>query len=162
MIAAIRKAGGEVQITVVSGRKPGDNMKDGDWRVAASCVLLIRSTGGPGYVVSNTDGTIVRIRWSDVRLIRDGIEFDGFDWALDNRIVHRDGVSHGFSGSFGRTEAVRDKRHFGTDFEWLGSCEIDTALRQQSDRRLVIRGRMLPETPPARPLNLAEMTGLGS
>ena len=44
-------------------------MTDGDWRVAATCVLPVHSTGGPGHVVSNTDGTIIELQWGDVRMI---------------------------------------------------------------------------------------------
>ncbi len=38
----------EIQIAVVSGLNEGDKMDDGEWHVAASCILPVHSTGGPG------------------------------------------------------------------------------------------------------------------
>lgn len=147
----------EFQIAAVSGLKQDDRLNDGDWRIAASCVLPVHSDGGPGHVVCNTDGTIVDIQWADVRLVDDGksIAFGDCRWAIRNRIDRRDGVSHTIGG-----QSPNDTTYFSTDFQWLASCELDTALRQRSGRRLVIRGRLLPEAPPAQPLNLADMTGL--
>lgn len=152
----------EIQIAVVSGRETVGDLNEGDWRVAAACVLPVHSTGGPGHVICNTDGAIIEIKWSDVRLLNNDsdIAFDGFDWRIHNPLDRRDGVSQtiGWSGA-------DDTESFSTDFYWLATCELDTmlsdeALREQSDRRLIIRGRLLPETPPAQPLDLAELTEL--
>lgn len=145
----------EIQIAVVTGRKPGAEITDGDWRVAATCVLPVHSTDGSGHVVSNTDGTIIELRWTDVRLMHGGkrIEFGGGQWQIRNRIDRRDNTSQTFGGGVSNPPLS-----FGTDFEWLGSCDLDTAGKIQSDRKLVIRGRFLPEAPPAQPLNLAELT----
>jgi hypothetical protein len=149
----------EIQIAVVSGLKPGYKMTDGNWRVAAACVLPVHSTGGPGHVLSNTDGTIIELQWSDVRLIHDGtfIAFGGCEWAIKNRIDRRDGVKQIVGGRL-----LNNTTNFGTqsEWEWLGSCDLDTAGEIQSDRKLVIRARFLPKAPPAQPLKLAEMTGL--
>ena len=152
----------EIQIAVVSGRKPGDTINEGDWRVAAACVLPVRSTGGPGHVVSSTDGAVIELQWSDVLMIHGGkmIAFSDCEWRLRNRVNRRDGVSHGFGGRL-----LNNTRNFGKEFEWISSVEIDTTLsdktlREQSDRSLVIRGRLLPEAPPAEPLDLAALTGL--
>lgn len=149
----------EIQIAVVSGMKPGDSINDGDWHVAAGCVLPVHSTGGPGHVVSNTDGTIIELLWNDVRMMHYGkrIEFGGGQWRIRNRIDRRDGISQTLGGGVSNPPLS-----FGTDFEWLGACEIDTGLTERTGHRLVIRGRMLPKTPPALPLNLEERAGLGS
>ena len=148
----------EIQIAVVSGRKPGDEITEGDWRVAAACALPVHSTGGPGHVMSNTNGTIIELQWTDVRMMPDGkrIEFGGGRWRIRNRIDRRDGNSQTLAGG-----ASNPPLSFATDFEWLGSCDLDTAGEQDSDRKLVIRGRLLPKVPPARPLNLEEAVGPG-
>ena len=145
----------EIQIAVVSGQKPGHKMSDGDWAIAASCVLPVQSTGGPGSVVCSTDGTIIRIRWQDVRQRQNRVEFGSFEWTVGNRIDRRDGTSQTLGG-----QLVNAPTPFGTEFEWLADCEIDTGLAQRTGRRLVIRGRLLPEPPSASPLKLEEMAGL--
>ena len=146
----------EIQITVLSGFKPGKT--DGDSHVAASCVLPVHSTGGPGHVVCNTDGTMIELQWSGVRLIEDGsvIEFDGFEWGIKNRIDRRDGVK---MSKLGHRE-LDQTTNFGTDFRWLAACQLDTASRHKSDRQFVIRGRMLLKAPPVPSLNLEELAGL--
>jgi len=150
----------EVQLAVVSRQEPGDNQNDRDWQIVSAWVLPVRSTGGPGTVVSNTDGTIIRIEWSAVRLTQKGIMFDGFRWAIDNRIDRRDGVSHVLQSSNDKSEtASHQQQFFGSDFEWLGSVELDTATKGPTGRTLVIRGRMLPRVPSSRPIQLAELTG---
>lgn len=145
----------EVQIAVVSGLKSGQRAADGNWSVAASCVLPVQSTGGAGVVVSNTDGTIVRIRWQDVRRGWNGLQFDGFEWSIENRIDRRDGTSMTLNG-----QQVNTSMQFGPEFEWLADCEIDTGGLPRTGRRLVTRGRLLPVPPAASPLHLEEMAGL--
>jgi hypothetical protein len=132
-------------------------MSDGEWHVAATCVLPVHSSGGPGHVVSNTNGTIIELNWNDVRMIHNGrrIKFEGGKWRIINRIDRRDGVSQTVAGGPSRPEMS-----IGMEFEWLASCEIDTALTERTGHRLVIRGRMLPETPAALPLKLEERAGL--
>jgi hypothetical protein len=149
----------EIQIVVVSALKPGYKINDGDWHVAAACVLPVHSTGGTGHIISNANGTIIELQWDDVRIMHNGkrIEFAGGQWRIRNRIDRRDGISQTLGGG-----ASSPPLSFGTDFEWLASCEIDTGLSERTGRKLVIRGRMLPKTPPALPLNLEERAGLGS
>ena len=147
----------EIQIAVVSGLKPGHKQTDGDWHVAAACVLPVRSTGGPGHVVSNTDGTIIELQWSDVRLSDNGkfIAFGGCEWEIKNRIDSRDGNRW----TLGRG-VVNNTTNFGTDSEWnwlVGPVTLDSGL---SDRKFVIRGRMLPKALLTQPLKLEEMAGL--
>lgn len=146
----------EIQIAVVSGRKPGDEITDGDWSVAAACVLPIHSTGGPGHVVSNNNGAIIELQWNNVHMMHDGkyVEFGDGQWRIRNRIDRRDGTSQGFGGGVSTPPLS-----FGNDFDWLSSCDLDTADDVQSDRKLVIRGRLLRAVPPAEPLNLAVLTG---
>lgn len=148
----------EIQIAVVSGLQPGFEITDGDWRVAATCVLPVQSTGGPGHVVSNNDGAIMELKWDNVCTKFGGkrMEFGGGQWFIRNRIDRRDGVSQTLGGGISNPPLS-----FSTDFEWLGSCDLDTDGRSKSDRMLVIRGRVLPKAPPAQPLNLAELTNAG-
>ena len=148
----------EIQICVVAGLKPGYTIDDGDWYVAAACVLPVHSKGGRGHVISKTDGTITELQWNDVRLMRHGnyIQFDGGQWRIRNRIDRRDGTSQTLGGGVSSPPLS-----FGTDFDWLASCEIDTGLSKRTGRKLVIRGRILPESPPVLPLNLEEQAGLG-
>lgn len=145
----------EIQIAVVSGLKEGDSITDGDWRIAATCVLPVHSTGGPGHVVSNTDGTIIELQWSDVRRTHQGkfIEFDDGQWRIRNRIARRDNVIQSVGGGVSNPPLS-----FGADPGWLASCDLDTAGAMESERKLVIRGRLLQKTPPPNVLNLAEMT----
>ena len=148
----------EVQIAVVSGLEAGYKMDDGDWQIAATCVFSVQSAGGPGHVVCNTDGTIMELQWNDVRMTHYGkrITFGGGQWWIRNRIERSDGVSHTVGGGVSNPPLS-----FGTDFDWLATCEIDTGLTERTGRRLVIRGRMLPKTPPVLPLILEERTGPG-
>jgi hypothetical protein len=62
----------EIQIAVVSGLNEGDKLDDGEWQVAASCILPVHSTGGPGHVVCNTDGTVIELQWEDVQMTHAG------------------------------------------------------------------------------------------
>jgi hypothetical protein len=62
----------EIQIAVVSGLNEGDKLDDGEWHVAASCILPVHSTGGPGHVVCNTDGTVIELQWEDVQMTHAG------------------------------------------------------------------------------------------
>ena len=85
------------------------------------------------------------------------IQFDGGQWRIRNRIDRRDGNSQTLGGGVSSPPLS-----FGTDFDWLASCEIDTGLTERTGRKLVIRGRMLPKTPPVPPLKLERWAGLGS
>ena len=149
----------EMQIAVVSGLKPDDNISDGEWHLAATGILPVRSSGGPGHVVSNTNGVVIELQWDDVRMTHDGkrIKFDGGKWRIMNRIDRRDGVSQTVEGG-----PSRPALNIGMEFEWLASCEIDTMFTERAGRRLVIRARVLPETPSAPPLKLEERAGLGA
>ncbi len=83
----------ELQIAVRS--KPyqaGDEINDGEFRVLASNVLPIHSTGGPGGVLSETDGVLVEIAWSGVRLLgNDELRLTDFRWTIHNQLVEHDG-----------------------------------------------------------------------
>jgi hypothetical protein len=142
----------EIQIAVVSGLNEGDSMDDGEWHVATSCVLPVRSTGGPGHVVCKTDGTVIELQWDDVQMTDAGnrIRLEGGQWQIRNRIVRRDGVSQTIGGGVSHPPPS-----FGPDFEWLAACEIDTMLAEPTGRKLVVRGRLLPDAPTIEPLNLS-------
>ncbi len=142
----------EIQIAVVSGLNEGDPMDDGEWRVAASCILPVHSTGGPGHVVCNTDGTVIELQWDDVQMTHAGkrIRLGGGQWRIRNRIDRRDGVSQTIGGGVSHPPPS-----FGPDFEWLASCEIDTMLAEPTGRKLVVRGRLLPDEPATKPLSLS-------
>ena len=142
----------EIQIAVVSGLNEGDTMDDGEWRVAASCILPVHSTGGPGHVVCNTDGTVIELQWDDVQMTHAGkrIRLGGGQWRIRNRIDRRDGVSQTIGGGVSHPPPS-----FGPDFEWLASCEIDTMLAEPTGRKLVVRGRLLPDEPTIEPLSLS-------
>lgn len=149
----------EIQLAVVTDWNPEEDLQSGDWEVAASWVFPVDSAG-PGHVVCNTDGAIIELEWSDVHTSNDGTEigFDGFGWKIQNRIDRRDDVSQTLGG-----RELNGTRGFDTDFMPFSSNELDTALdddelRQQSDRSLVIRGRVLPAAPAAEPLRLGELT----
>ena len=141
----------EIQIAVVSGHEQGDTMDDGEWHITASCILPVHSTGGPGHVVCNTDGTVIELQWDDVRMIQSGrrISLRGGQWRIRNRIDRRDGVSQTIGGGVSNPPPS-----FGPDFEWLASCEIDTMLAEPTGRKLVVRGRLLPDEPATKPLSL--------
>lgn len=145
----------EIQVAVVSGRGENAPLDEGDWRVAAQCILPITSSGGPGHVVSSTDGTIVELRWDGVRMDGDGtgIVFNELEWQLRNQIERRDGVSQRVG-----IRRLDPPRVFRSEFDWLATCELDTAGELKSDRRLVIRGRVLPEAPTPTPINLEDLT----
>ena len=143
----------EIQIAVVSGLNEGDEMDDGEWHVAASCVLPVHSTGGPGHVVCKTDGTVIELQWDDIKMTHAGnrIRLEGGQWRIRNRIDRRDGVSQTIGGG-----ESHPPPSFGPDFEWLASCEIDTMLAAPTGRKLVVRGRLLPDEPTIEPLNLSK------
>lgn len=145
----------EIQVAVVSGRGKNATIDEGEWRVAARCLLPITSSGGSGHVISSTDGTIVEMKWDRVQMSDDGtrIVFSDCEWAIRNQIERRDGVSQRVGG-----RRLSPPLVFGSEFDWLATCEIDTAGEQKSDRRLVIRGRLLPEAPTPPPLKLADLT----
>ena len=134
-------------------------MTAGKWKVAASGVLPIRTTGGAGSVVANTDGTVIELHWTDVRTLENGkaISFDNCEWVIKNRIDRADGVSQNVGG-----RKISGPRRFTTDFDWLASCDLDIDAKSESDRRLVIRGRMLPESPELQPLDLEKLTAAAS
>ena len=77
-------------------------------------------------------------------------ESGGGQWRIRNRIDRRDGVSQTIGGGVSHPPPS-----FGPDFEWLASCEIDTMLAEPTGRKLVVRGRLLPDEPATKPLSLS-------
>lgn len=143
----------EIQVAVVSGLSEGDSNDDGTWEVATDWVLPIRSSGGPGHVVCNHDGMILELSWDDVTTIDhvQRLKFDGGEWRIVNPIQRGDWTTNRLAG--GKSSPPLS---FGNDFDWLVSCEIDTKRPESDRRRLVVRGRLLPQNPPVQPLVLSD------
>ena len=148
----------EFQIAVKSSAsQPGEDINTGQWDVAAECVIPIRSDGGPGQAVSNSDGAVIRMSWSSVRLMNDGIRFEELAWNIENPIERRDGVTH---TGIGGQRIAPSSTWMGEEFEWLAAVELDTMSQTPSDRQLVFRVRYLAEAPDPKPLNIAQLTAL--
>ncbi|MCS7468744.1 hypothetical protein NZK35_18985 [Stieleria sp. ICT_E10.1] len=146
----------QVQMTVQTpSPKSDEDVNLGKWQVAVDWRVPIRSDGGPGNVISQVDGAILRIEWQAVRWRNGGLQFDGFNWSIDNPIDRRDGVSLGGIG--GRAIAPQ-LSWFGDDFESLASMQLDTAGGKESDRTLVFRARSLSRNVLHKRLNIAELT----
>ncbi|MEZ6088424.1 MAG: hypothetical protein R3C05_10435 [Pirellulaceae bacterium] len=98
----------------------------------------------------------LRIEWDAVRLHNDGLQFDGFNWTIDNPIERRDGVSH---GGIGGRRIEPESSWFGKEFASLAAVQLDTAARQKSDRMLVFRARYLSGGTTLKRLILPELIG---
>ncbi len=143
-----------------SGPQPNENVKAENWQVVVDWKVPIRSDGGWGNVISEVDGARIRIEWDAVRRHGNGIQVDGFQWAVDNPIDRRDGVS--LEGIGGRPIAP-DQSWFGNEFQSLASMQLDTAAKQKLDRTLdrtlVFRARYLPGGMTLKRLSLPEPNG---
>ena len=153
----------EVQIAVRSEPyKTGDTVNSGTYEVLSSNLFPIRSTGGRGHAISNTNGTIIEISWDSVRLLtynaEQRIRFDDFSYVIRNEIQPPDGIRHRF-GSSTKTMTLN------TDFDWLQSplaYAVKGQRRSQNrdnHRSLVIRGRLLTQTTDAKPLRISPLAG---
>ena len=148
----------QFQIAVRSSEPvSGEEINSGDWKVAVECNMPVSSNGGPGETVCNTDGAVIRMSWTSVRLHNGGVSFEGLKWDVENPIIRRDGVIH---QGIGAHRIQPTTTWFGEDFEWLASVSLDTMNQRPSDRHLVFRARYLAEVPAPRPLNIAQLTNL--
>lgn len=146
----------QVQMAVLTpGPKSEEDVNPGIWQVAVDWKVPIRSDGGPGNVISQVDGAILRIEWQAVRRHNGGLQFDSFNWSIDNPIDRRDGVS---LGGIGGRQIAPQLSWFGDDFESLASMQLDTAGGKESDRTLVFRARSLSSNVLQKRLNIAELT----
>ncbi|WP_182870925.1 M56 family metallopeptidase [Rhodopirellula sp. JC639] len=131
----------QVQMAVLTpGPKSDENVYSGSWQVAVDWKVPIRTEGGAGSVISEIDGAILRIEWQAVRRHNGGLQFDGFNWSIDNPIDRRDGVS---LGGIGGRQIAPQLSWFGDKFESLASMQLDTAGEQKSDRVLIFRAKFL-------------------
>ncbi|KAA5547248.1 M48 family metalloprotease [Roseiconus nitratireducens] len=145
----------QVQMAVLTpGPKSEEDVNSGSWRVAVDWKVPIRTEGGAGSVISEVDGAILRIEWQAVRRYNGGLQFDRFNWSIDNPIDRRDGVS---LGGIGGRQIAPQSSWFGDEFESLASMQLDTAGEQKSDRVLVFRARHLPANMKIKRLSLPEL-----
>ncbi|MEW4491015.1 M56 family metallopeptidase [Thalassoglobus sp. JC818] len=132
----------QVQMAVLTpDPKSEEDVNSGSWQVAVDWKVPIQTEGGAGSVISEVDGAILRIEWQAVRRHNGGLQFDAFNWSIDNPIDRRDGVS---LGGIGGRQIAPQSTWFGEKFESLASMQLDTAGEHISDRVLVFRARHLP------------------
>ena len=155
----------EIQIAVRSQPyRTGDGMNEGDFLVVSSNIFPIRSTGGPGHVVCNSDGVIMEIQWDGVQLLESRIDqhhsfekrisFDNFRFQLNNQIVRPDGVSHRF-GSGPRLLTL------STEFDLTHGPMTFSSRTGKEERALMVRAR-LTKTEPAKPLAIPQTPELST
>lgn len=148
----------EVEIAIRSHPfEPGDAINEGEFVVVSSNVIPIRSTGGPGHTISDSDGVIMELQWDDVRLLQSRIDqhhpsvsrisFENIRFNIQNQLVRPDGVTH-------RLGAGPDSLTLDSTFDPIMSPLNFSAPADDAERTLVIRARLLTEPPPARPLSL--------
>lgn len=146
----------EIQIAVRSQPyREGEGMNAGDFYVASSNVFPIRSAGGPGHVISKSDGVIMEIEWSGVQLrerrkdqhhsFKNRISFDDFRFQLINQVLRPDGTSHGFGSGPGSMT-------LGPEFDVTQGPVTFSAGVDNKESALVVRARLLPGTDPVMPL----------
>jgi len=141
----------------------GDSLNEGEFLVVSSNVLPIHSTGGPGHVVCNHDGVIMELQWEGVRLFQTRIDqhhspdtriaFDNCRFVIKNQLVYPDGQSHRLGS------AVRDSLNLNTEFDFMFSPLTFSSGVEEKEHALVIRGRLLPQAKPAKPLTIPKMSG---
>lgn len=154
----------EIQIAVrVQPYREGDglSMNEGDFLVVSSNVFPIRSKGGSGHVVCNSDGAVMDIEWSSVRLIKSRkdqhhsfekrIIFDDFRFQLNNQVVRPDGVSHGFGSGPGSLTLTKE-------FDITQGPATFSSGVEEKDHALLVRARLLPSIKPAEPLAIPQMS----
>lgn len=148
----------EVEIAVRSHSfERGDAINEGKFFVVSSNVIPIRSTGGPGHTLSDSDGVIVELQWDDVRLLQNRLNqhaplesrvlFQNVRFNIHNQLVRPDGVTH----SIGSTPASLTLD--GT-FDPIVSPLTFSSPADDVQRALLIRARLLTEELPAKPLSL--------
>jgi hypothetical protein len=74
-------------------RQPGDAIGSGDYEVVNEHRFPI-TPGGPGHVVSVSDGVVLEAHWEDAEVRKDGnpekefLVLSGFTWQVHNGLVH--------------------------------------------------------------------------
>jgi len=151
----------EIQIAVrVQPYREGDGMNEGEFLVVSSNVFPIRSTGGPGHAICNSDGAVMEIEWSSVQMLQSRkdqhhrfkkrIAFGDFRFELNNQVVRPDGVSHGFGSNPGSLTLT-------TEFDVTQGPVTFSSGAGRNDHALLVRSRLLAKNKTANPLVIPQM-----
>jgi hypothetical protein len=128
----------------------GDGYNDGEFKVITSNIVPIHREGGPGHVVSDVNGVIVEMQWSDVEPAgRNGVNFTDFRWIIRNRLLCSDSETRWWSDWSGRVSP--NTQGFSTEFDALVTpVSIHPKSHDSAERPppiLFLRCRWLPSLP---------------